>query len=90
MSTQSASRTSNLPPAMPKAAPLLQAVVALAAGLVLFIILLGGFTVAFDMYHSGKIFPGISIAGIDLSSMSPDQASALITQSAISACTRNW
>jgi vancomycin resistance protein YoaR len=65
---------------MPKAAPLLQAVAALAAGMLLFIVLLAGFTVAFDTYHAGKIFPGISIAGIDLSGMSPDQASALITQ----------
>jgi vancomycin resistance protein YoaR len=80
MSTQSASHTTSLPPSLPRAAPLLQALVALAAGLALFIVLLVGFTVAFDMYHAGKIFPGVSIAGIDLSGMTPGQASALITQ----------
>ena len=80
MSTQSASHTSSLPPSLPRAAPLLQAMVALAAGLAFFIVLLAGSTVAFDMYHAGKIFPGVSIAGIDLSGMTPGQASALITQ----------
>jgi vancomycin resistance protein YoaR len=65
---------------MPKAAPLLQALVALVAGLAFFIALLAGFTIAFDLSHSGKIFPGVSIAGIDLSGMTPGQASALITQ----------
>jgi vancomycin resistance protein YoaR len=80
MSTRSASHTSSLPPSIPKAAPLLQALVALAAGLAFFFVLLAGFTVAFDLSHSGKIYPGVSLAGIDLSGMTPEQASALITQ----------
>jgi vancomycin resistance protein YoaR len=80
MSTHSASQTSSLPPTLPRATPLLQALVALAAGLVLFIGLLVGFTVVYDFTHAGQIFPGISIAGIDLSGMTPEQASALISQ----------
>jgi len=65
---------------MPKAAPLSRALVALLAGFALFIVLLAGFTLAYGMYHTGKIFPGVSIAGIDLSGMTPEQASALIIQ----------
>jgi vancomycin resistance protein YoaR len=65
---------------MPKVSPLVQAMVTLVAGLALFIVLLAGSTVAYDMYHAGKIFPGVSLAGIDLSGMTPEQASALITQ----------
>ena len=81
MSSQSASQTSSLPPSLPKATPLLQGLVALAAGLALFIVLLVGSTVAYDTYHAGKIFPGVSLAGVDLSGMTPEQASSLIAQS---------
>lgn len=81
MSSQSASQTSSLPPSLPKATPLVQGLVSLAAGLALFIVLLVGSTVAYDMFHAGKIFPGVSLAGVDLSGMTTEQASTLISQS---------
>lgn len=80
MSTESATRTSNMPPSMPRAAPLLQAFIALAAGTALFLVLLVGSMVAFDMANAGKILPGVSLAGIDLSGLTPEEASSLVTQ----------
>ena len=80
MSSQFPSHTTSLAPSLPKASPLLQGLVALTAGLALFVILLLGSTVAYDMYHAGKIFPGVSLAGVDLSGMTPEQASTLIAQ----------
>jgi vancomycin resistance protein YoaR len=80
MSTESATRTSNMPPPLPRAAPLLQAFIALTAGMALFLVLLVGSMVAFDMVNSGKILPGVSLAGIDLSGLTPEEASSLVTQ----------
>lgn len=65
---------------MPRFAPLLQATVALSAGLALFLVLLVGSMVAFDMANAGKILPGVSLAGIDLSGLTPEEASSLVTQ----------
>jgi hypothetical protein len=79
MSTESATRTS-MPPSIPRAAPLLQAFIALSAGLVLFLVLLVGSMVAFDMSNAGKILPGVSIAGIDLSGLTPEEASSQVSQ----------
>jgi vancomycin resistance protein YoaR len=80
MSTESATRTTNLPPPMPRPAPLLQAMIALTAGMALFLVLVIGAMVAFDTMNAGKILPGVSLAGIDLSGLTPEEASGLITQ----------
>jgi vancomycin resistance protein YoaR len=79
MSTESATRTS-MPPSIPRAAPLLQAIIAMSAGMALFLALVVGAMVAFDMSNSGKILPGVSVAGIDLSGLTPEEASSLVTQ----------
>lgn len=59
---------------------MLQAAIALAAGLALFLVLLVGSMVAYDMSNAGKILPGVSIAGIDLSGLTPEEAASLVTQ----------
>jgi vancomycin resistance protein YoaR len=80
MSTSSATRTTNMPPSLPRSAPLLQAMIALAAGLALFLVLITGSMVAFDMANAGKILPGVSLAGIDLSGLTLEEAASLVNQ----------
>jgi vancomycin resistance protein YoaR len=68
-------------PPKPKRPPvLLQVVVAFAAGLVLFLLGAGLITGGYRTLFSGRIFPGVSMAGVDLSSLTPEQASAALSQ----------
>ncbi len=64
----------------PRPNPLLQAFLAITIGLVLFFILLLGAVTVFDLQHAGKIFPGVTVAGVDLSGLSEAQAAALVAQ----------
>lgn len=57
-----------------------QALLALAGGVALFIILLGGFIVSFNAVYAEQIYPGISVAGVDLSGLSPDEAETVLSQ----------
>jgi len=79
MSTTSAPRyrptyPAQQPPALP------QALLAIAGGMALFVILLVGVAIAFDVKYAGQIYPGVSVAGLDLSGRTPEQALGLITQ----------
>ena len=85
MGDYSAIRRSNVQPparssARPPGFPLLNALIALVGGFLLFIILLLGALIAFDMNYSGAIYPGISVAGIDLSGMEPAKAASILAQ----------
>jgi vancomycin resistance protein YoaR len=62
------------------ASPLGQALVALILGLGLFGVLLAGLPTAYGMAYQGRIYPGVSVAGIDLSKMSVDEAATLLAQ----------
>lgn len=59
---------------------LLQAVVALAAGMVLFLFLVGLASISLGAQYGGRIFSGVSIAGVDVSGLTPDQAAGRLAQ----------
>jgi len=63
------------PPSLPA---FLQLFVALAGGMLLFILFAMILMVAFNISHAGEIYPGVSIAGVDLSGLSRDEAAALL------------
>jgi vancomycin resistance protein YoaR len=67
-------QTSSLPSSVGKA------LMALIAGLVLFAVLVAAVPVGYNLLFSGRIYPGVSVAGIDLSGMSTDEAAALLAQ----------
>lgn len=65
---------------VPTPGPLPQALIALAAGTALFFILLVGTVIVFDVYHAGRVYPGVSVAGVDLSGLRPQEATTLLAQ----------
>ena len=61
--------------------PLLpQVVAALVSGLSLFLVVVLIWTVGFQLLYAGRIFPGVSIAGVDLSGLSPSEAALKLNQ----------
>ena len=65
-------------PARPSTSPLLQGLVSLAGGVALFLVFLMVLSVAFGRAYNGQVFPGISVAGVEVGGLSPEQAQALI------------
>lgn len=57
-----------------------QTLIALVSGMVLFFILLLGALIFFDMSAVGRVYPGVSVAGIDLSGLSLEEATAALTR----------
>ena len=51
-----------------------QVLMAIIGGLLVFALLLFGFWVGYNVYFSGRIYSGVTIAGIDISGMEPDEA----------------
>jgi vancomycin resistance protein YoaR len=76
MSSYSATRHARLS----NPSPLPQALIALVGGVGLFFVLLGAVVFSFNNYYSGEIYPGVSVAGVDLSGMKPEDAAALLSQ----------
>jgi len=64
----------------PQVNPLIQTILALTGGLALFFILLLGSITIYDLRNAGKIFPGVTTAGVDLSGLTQAQAAALLAQ----------
>ena len=62
------------------ASPLGQAMVALALGLGLLAFLLVVTPVGYGLAYNGRIFPGVSVSGVDLSGQTPQQAAALLAE----------
>lgn len=52
---------------------------ALVSGTMLFAVLLGALVMAFEAYHDELVFPGVSVAGVDLSGLKPGEAAALLS-----------
>ncbi|MCC7130370.1 MAG: hypothetical protein B6D39_06495 [Anaerolineae bacterium UTCFX2] len=67
-------RTPASPPPPPATLNPLQALAALLGGLALFFILLLAGLTAYGAAHAGKVFPGVSLGGVDLSGLTPAQA----------------
>jgi len=57
-----------------------QILAALLGGLALFLIAATLWTLGFQLLYAGRIFPGVSVAGVDLSGMAPADASLKLSQ----------
>lgn len=54
---------------------------ALASGLILFLAALVMWTLGYQLVYAGRVFPGVSVAGVDISGLTPQDASAKLNQS---------
>lgn len=66
-----------------KAPVIPQVIAALFSGFVLFLILTIAWTLGFQLLYAGRIFPGVSVAGVDVSGLSRNEA-AVKLQGALS------
>ena len=57
-----------------------QIVAAIISGATLFLILLLAWTLGFQLFYAGRIFPGVSVAGVDLSGLTRDEAAVKLNQ----------
>lgn len=57
-----------------KAPVIPQIIAALFSGFVMFLILIVAWTLGFQLIYAGRVFPGVSVAGVDLSGLSRDEA----------------
>lgn len=57
-----------------------QVLASLLGGLVLFLTIILVWTLGFQLWYAGRIFPGVSVAGVDLSGMTPTEASLKLSQ----------
>jgi len=66
---------------MPRRTPILaQVVAAVAAGLLLFLAAVLAWVVGYQLMYAGRIFPGVSVAGVDVSGLAPAQAALRLGQ----------
>lgn len=66
---------------MPRRLPLLaQILAALTSGLVLFLVAVLIWVLGYQLVYAGRIFPGVSVAGVDLSGLSPQDAASKLSQ----------
>lgn len=57
-----------------------QAIAAFAAGLIIFVGVVLLWVLGYQLTYAGRIFPGVSVAGLDVSGLSPDQAALKLSQ----------
>ena len=57
-----------------------QIVAALLSGFVLFISVIVAWTLGYQLLYAGRIFPGVSVAGVDLSGLKPSDAALKLNQ----------
>lgn len=60
--------------------PVQQVFAAIAGGLLLFFAIALLWTLSYQLIYAGRIFPGVSVAGVDLSGLSPNEASLKLNQ----------
>src|SRR5512138_3952625 len=64
-----------------KRSPVLpQIVTALISGVILFFALILAWVIGYQLLYAGRIFPGVSVAGVDLSGMRPSDAAVKLSQ----------
>ncbi|MGE5248590.1 MAG: VanW family protein [Bacteroidota bacterium] len=64
-----------------RAFPLLpQVLVALAAGFALFVGAVVAWTLGYQLFYAGRVFPGVSVAGVDVSGLAPAEAAVKLSQ----------
>ncbi len=57
-----------------------QIVAALVSGVMLFLAIIIVWTLGFQLFYAGRIFPGVSIAGVDVSGLTPSDAAVKLNQ----------
>jgi len=57
-----------------------QVVAALVSGVVLFFGLVIAWTLGYQLLYAGRIFPGVSVAGVDISGLTPSDAAVKLNQ----------
>ena len=57
-----------------------QVVAAFVSGITLFLVVIIIWTLGYQLLYAGRIFPGVSVAGVDLSGMSPSDAAVKLNQ----------
>jgi vancomycin resistance protein YoaR len=57
-----------------------QILAALSGGLLLFLSVIGLITGGYELLFAGRIFPGITMAGVDLTNLTPEQATSSLNQ----------
>ena len=57
-----------------------QLVAALISGVTLFLAIIIIWTLGFQLFYAGRIFPGVSVAGVDLSGLTPSDAAVKLNQ----------
>ena len=57
-----------------------QIVAALVSGVTLFFIVILAWTLGYQLVYAGRIFPGVSVAGVDLSGLTPSEAALKLNQ----------
>lgn len=57
-----------------------QVVAALVSGFVLFLALMLTWTIGYQLFYAGRIFPGVSVAGVDVSGLTPSDAAVKLSQ----------
>ena len=57
-----------------------QVVAAFVSGMALFLVVIIIWTLGYQLLYAGRIFPGVSVAGVDLSGMSPSDAAVKLNQ----------
>ncbi len=57
-----------------------QVLLAIAGGLLLFVLSAAAIYTGFQIWYAGRIYPGVSVAGVDLGGLSVDEAEATLAQ----------
>jgi vancomycin resistance protein YoaR len=57
-----------------------QVVAAFISGMTLFFVVIITWTLGYQLVYAGRIFPGVSVAGVDLSGMAPSDAAVKLNQ----------
>ncbi len=63
-----------------RASLFLQMILALAGGVILFFSAILAWTLGYQLIYAGRIFPGVSVAGVDLSGLAPNDAAVKLSQ----------
>jgi vancomycin resistance protein YoaR len=57
-----------------------QVVAAFVSGVILFLVLIFAWTLGYQLLYAGRIFPGVSVAGVNLSGLTPSDAAIRLSQ----------
>jgi vancomycin resistance protein YoaR len=59
-----------------------QLLISLVFGVIIFILLVAGMITLYEIYHTDQVYPGVTVAGVDLSGMGHEQAAVLLAKKA--------